>query len=379
MNRFTMDTRRSAIEAAEGWRKWIDRIPAIPMPAGWRVQMLPPYAGALARFAVVNLAGQHKSVYLDVWERLGFWGGGPYWEVYPVDNDVARCDMNDVAELIRLIEAPRGDEGEDMVERNTGEPAGPLLLTHDDALPALPIGEAEVLWHEPDPVMPERPGKIIDASHAFMDAAPLGTRLYSAEQMMQYARDALRFSTAQGGQFDGQPAQADQGLPRAFAGRDRRDERDQDDGIADRGAGGEAAGTGRARPAVGEHRGDGLAERADGPDARRGATDFLLTEAELRAMRSEVRASPEAEHTVWWLLLCRAVEACVIDRAARAVPEGMVLVPREPDQRYWDAVWKAAQADGYALGSASVVQVKRLLDVLHSALIAAAPAPEDTK
>ena len=155
MNRFTMDTRRSAIEAAEGWRKWIDRIPAIPMPAGWRVQMLPPYAGALARFAVVNLAGQHKSVYLDVWERLGFWDGGPYWEVYPVDNDVARCDMNDVAELIRLIEAPRGDEGEDMVERNTGEPAGPLLLTgqiddggrtvkHDDALPAR-LSDDEIL------------------------------------------------------------------------------------------------------------------------------------------------------------------------------------------------------------------------------------------
>ena len=30
-------------------------------------------------------------------------------------------------------------------------------------------------------------------------------------------------------------------------------------------------------------------------------------------MRSEARHSPEAEHTVWWLLLCRAVE-----RAARA-------------------------------------------------------------
>jgi hypothetical protein len=36
--------------------------------------------------------------------------------------------------------------------------------------------------------MPERPGKIIDASHAFMDAAPLGTRLYSAEQMRAYVR-----------------------------------------------------------------------------------------------------------------------------------------------------------------------------------------------
>ena len=54
-------------------------------------------------------------------------------------------------------------------------------------LPPLPIGEAEVVWHEPDPVMPERPGKIIDASIAFFDAAPLGTHLYTAEQMRAYA------------------------------------------------------------------------------------------------------------------------------------------------------------------------------------------------
>ena len=54
-------------------------------------------------------------------------------------------------------------------------------------LPPLPIGEAEVVWHEPDPVMPERPGKIIDASMAFFDAAPLGTHLFSADQMRDYA------------------------------------------------------------------------------------------------------------------------------------------------------------------------------------------------
>lgn len=35
----------------------------------------------------------------------------------------------------------------------------------------------------------------------------------------------------------------------------------------------------------------------------------LIHEDELRAMREEVRHSPEAEHTVWWLLLCRKVEA----------------------------------------------------------------------
>lgn len=129
--RVDLAIRRGDIEQDERWRDWIARIPAIPMLAGWRVQVLPPYAGALARFTVINAAGQHKSVYLDVWERLGCWDGEPYWEVYPVDNDTGRCDMADVAELVRMIEAPRGDEAEATVDRDTGKPAGPLLLTED--------------------------------------------------------------------------------------------------------------------------------------------------------------------------------------------------------------------------------------------------------
>ena len=33
-------------------------------------------------------------------------------------------------------------------------------------------------------------------------------------------------------------------------------------------------------------------------------------------MRSAARSSDEAEHTVWWLLLCRAVEQETLRRAA---------------------------------------------------------------
>ncbi len=53
-------------------------------------------------------------------------------------------------------------------------------------------------------------------------------------------------------------------------------------------------------------------------------------------MRSEVRASPEAEHTVWWLLLCRAVEQRV--RAALAAREG------EP-KRTFDCSWPHCGCD----------------------------------
>ena len=51
--------------------------------------------------------------------------------------------------------------------------------------PAAPVAQgepvAEVIWHDPDTdIFPQRPGKIIDASIAFMDSAPIGTKLYAA-------------------------------------------------------------------------------------------------------------------------------------------------------------------------------------------------------
>lgn len=52
------------------------------------------------------------------------------------------------------------------------------------ALSAVEPGEepvAEVLWHDPaTDITPAKPGKIIDASIAFMDDAPIGAKLYSA-------------------------------------------------------------------------------------------------------------------------------------------------------------------------------------------------------
>jgi hypothetical protein len=66
-------------------------------------------------------------------------------------------------------------------------------------------------------------------------------------------------------------------------------------------------------------------------------------------MRSEVRASPEAEHTVWWLLLCRAVEQRVrAALAARGEPVAKVRVHRAGGNAgiAWSAV---AVTDGESL------------------------------
>jgi hypothetical protein len=65
----------------------------------------------------------------------------------------------------------------------------------------LPVGEAEVLWHDhaTNPFGP-RPGKIIDASLAFMDSAPIGTRLYSRKELIAYGNARARAATERAAQ-----------------------------------------------------------------------------------------------------------------------------------------------------------------------------------
>lgn len=92
---------RYKIEAEQDWRGWVDKIPAIHFDPGWNVQVIPPFGGALARFRVM-VGDKTSSVYLDGHEALGFFGE-PYWEVYPVGDDVGRCAMADTDELLSLI------------------------------------------------------------------------------------------------------------------------------------------------------------------------------------------------------------------------------------------------------------------------------------
>ena len=96
---------RYDVEEADQWREWVKKIPFIRFPADWDVKVIPPFGGALVRFTVRLPDGETRSVYLDAWNRLGFYGDPPepYWEVYPFEGDVGRCDMADTAELLRMI------------------------------------------------------------------------------------------------------------------------------------------------------------------------------------------------------------------------------------------------------------------------------------
>lgn len=95
---FKRDVASRNFDIAFETREWVKKIPAIKFPQHWEVQITPSFAGALVRFRVNNKV----SVYLDGYDVLGI-EGEPYWEVYPHDNDVFRCGMNDIDALLKAI------------------------------------------------------------------------------------------------------------------------------------------------------------------------------------------------------------------------------------------------------------------------------------
>jgi len=103
---------RLRIEIDQKWSKWVERIPFINFPSDWVVKPCPPFMNAMARFLVKRKAAggaEAVSVYLDVDGSLGTFGydqdgkSNPYWEVFPVDEDIERVAMDDVDGLLALI------------------------------------------------------------------------------------------------------------------------------------------------------------------------------------------------------------------------------------------------------------------------------------
>lgn len=96
---------RVKLEKSENWDKWVKLIPSLNFPKKWNVTIIPPFCGAMVRFKIQTPKMNKNdlvSVYLDVDCSLGCWSG-PYWEVYPLDGDVIRCDMSDTEQLMKNI------------------------------------------------------------------------------------------------------------------------------------------------------------------------------------------------------------------------------------------------------------------------------------
>lgn len=113
---------RYMIEDREKWREWMLKIPALSFPKRWQITITPPFAGAMARFLVTTdkmAPGDGVSVYLDVYENLGYFGR-PYWEVYPYKGDTGRCAMEETEHLLRMIKSSIG-ESERANKKRVGE------------------------------------------------------------------------------------------------------------------------------------------------------------------------------------------------------------------------------------------------------------------
>lgn len=93
---------RLNIESEEEWNYWIHEIPFISLPDGYDFKAIPPFGGAMTRFLIKKPNGSIISVYLDIYARLGA-VFEPYWEVYPYNEDVGRCMLNETDELVNMI------------------------------------------------------------------------------------------------------------------------------------------------------------------------------------------------------------------------------------------------------------------------------------
>lgn len=116
--------KRFEIEAAQGWREIGMAMPWIKFPAEWEVRIIPPFAGATARFCVRLPDGEEVSVYADHFNALGFYGGfdkpKPYWEVYPYRGDTGRCDIDDIRELLDMIGDRRPADDDEPTAASSG-------------------------------------------------------------------------------------------------------------------------------------------------------------------------------------------------------------------------------------------------------------------
>lgn len=90
-----------ALEELYEWDKWREEIPLIKFDPDWEVKIIPPTGGAVVRF-LVRKGSKEISVYLDCYGLLGFFGS-PYWEAYPIGEDVARVGIHDVKSLMQII------------------------------------------------------------------------------------------------------------------------------------------------------------------------------------------------------------------------------------------------------------------------------------
>ena len=93
-------TLRMVLDEIDGTLDIMKIIPTLNFKEEWNVQVLPNFSGSFANFRV----NSNISVYLDVYNRLGY-GNGPYWEVMDMRSmEVYRFSINDTDRMMAWID-----------------------------------------------------------------------------------------------------------------------------------------------------------------------------------------------------------------------------------------------------------------------------------
>ena len=87
----------------EYYREWIEKIPRVVFDPMWDVRAIPPFGGALIRYHIRH-NGAKVSIYLDGDNSLGYGPEPAYWEVYPFEDDVWRCAIDETSDLVAAIQ-----------------------------------------------------------------------------------------------------------------------------------------------------------------------------------------------------------------------------------------------------------------------------------
>lgn len=82
---------RYKLEDEENWRDHVNDMPASEIRAGYKIQVLPPFGGALMRFRIIAPDNIVYSIYFDVNGALGAMNV-PYYELYPYSLDTDEKD-----------------------------------------------------------------------------------------------------------------------------------------------------------------------------------------------------------------------------------------------------------------------------------------------
>lgn len=94
-------TLRMVLDEIDGTLDIMKAIPTLNFKEDWNVQVLPNFSGSFANFRVNG----HVSVYLDMYNRLGY-QNGPYWEVMDMRGmEVYRFAINDTERMLGWIDS----------------------------------------------------------------------------------------------------------------------------------------------------------------------------------------------------------------------------------------------------------------------------------